>query len=55
VDAIRQILLGSGPANAGLGVSMFGHTMALAEEVLLIGSVAVSLLSGAAWAFARQE
>ena len=31
VDAIRQVFLGSGPAGAGLGVSVLGHTMSLVE------------------------
>lgn len=55
VDAIRQIFLGSGPAGAGLGVTVLGHTMSLAEEISLVGALAVVLLSSAAWAFGRQE
>lgn len=55
VDAIRQIFLGSDPAGGGLGVTVLGHTMAFAEEVLLVGVLAVVLLTGAAWAFGRQE
>lgn len=55
VDAIRQIFLGSGPAGAGLGVTVLDHTMTLAEEVGLVGALAVVLLAGAAWAFGRQE
>jgi ABC-2 type transport system permease protein len=32
VDAIRQIFLGPAPAEAGLGMTVLGHTMTLAEE-----------------------
>ena len=55
VDAIRQIFLGSGPAQAGLGVSVLGHTMTLVEDVAIVGIVGVALLIAAAWAFGRQE
>ncbi|MGH2488603.1 MAG: ABC transporter permease [Candidatus Limnocylindria bacterium] len=54
VDAIRQVFLGS-EAGAQLGVTVFGHTMALLEEVALMSAFAVILLSLAAWAFNRQE
>ncbi len=55
VDAIRQIFLGSGPARAGLGVTVMGHTMSLVEDVAIVGIVGVALLIAAAWAFGRQE
>lgn len=55
VDAIRQIFLGSGPIGAGLGVTVFGHTMTFVEEVALVASIGVILIVGAVWAFARQE
>jgi ABC-2 type transport system permease protein len=55
VDAIRQIFLGSGPAGAGLGVTVLGHTMTLAEEVVMVGVLGIVLLIGAVWAFGRQE
>jgi ABC-2 type transport system permease protein len=55
VDAIRQVFLGTGPAGAGLGVSVLGHTMSLAEEVLLVGVLGVAFMSAAAWRFSRQE
>lgn len=55
VDAIRQIILGSGPAGAGLGVTVLGHTMSLVEEVALVGSLGIVLMAAAIWAFARQE
>jgi ABC-2 type transport system permease protein len=52
VDAIRQIFLGSSPE---LGVTVFGHTMTLLEEFLLVGVFAAVLLGGAVVAFNRQE
>jgi len=55
VDAIRQVFLGSGPAGAGLGVSVLGHTMTLAQEVLLIAVLAAAVMAAAAWRFGRQE
>jgi ABC-2 type transport system permease protein len=55
VDAIRQVFLGSGPAASGLGVTVLGHTMALAEEATAIGVLGVVLLAAAIWAFSREE
>jgi len=55
VDAIRQIFLGSGPARAGLGVTVLGHTMTLVEDVAVVGVVGILLLASAVWAFSRQE
>jgi ABC-2 type transport system permease protein len=55
VDAIRQVFLGSGPAGAGLGVTVFGHTMSFVEEVAIVGLLGVTLVAGAIWAFGRQE
>jgi ABC-2 type transport system permease protein len=55
VDAIRQVFLGAAPAGAGLGVTVFGHTMTLAEEVAVLGLFTVVLIAAAALAFGRQE
>jgi ABC-2 type transport system permease protein len=55
VDAIRQIFLGSGPAGAGLGVTVLGHTMSLVEELALVGALGAGLVAAAIWAFTRQE
>ncbi len=52
VDAIRQIFLGS---NAGLGVTVFGHTMTVTEEVVVVGVLGAVMLGGAIAAFNRQE
>ncbi len=53
VDAIRQVFIGS--ADPRVGVTVFGHTMTLGEEVILIAAFAVVLITAAAWAFNRQE
>jgi ABC-2 type transport system permease protein len=52
VDAIRQIMLGP---QAGLGVSVFGQVMTVAQEFAIICVFAVLLLGAAIWAFGRQE
>ena len=55
VDAIRQVMLGSDLASAGLGVTVFGHTMAITEEVLVVGALGSILFAAAAWKFTRTE
>jgi ABC-2 type transport system permease protein len=55
VDAIRQIFLGWEPAGAGLGVTVLGHTMSLAEDLGLMTALGLGLLTGAAVAFGRRE
>ena len=52
VDAIRQIFLGSA---AGLGVTVFGHTMSVLEEFLVVGGLGAILFALAVVAFNRQE
>jgi len=54
VDAIRQIFLGA-PASAGLGVEVFGQTMTIAQEMLLVAGLGGILFAIAVWAFRRQE
>jgi ABC-2 type transport system permease protein len=55
VDAIRQVFLGDGPAGAGLGVTVLGHTMTFAQELAVVGGLGVVLMTAAIWAFGRQE
>jgi len=52
VDAIRQLFIGS---SASLGVVVFGHTMTIVEEVLMVSALSAILLGGAIVAFNRQE
>ncbi len=52
VDAIRQIFLGT---DTGLGVTVLGHTMAIGEEIFVVGALGAILLGAAVIAFNRQE
>lgn len=52
VDAIRQLFIGS---SSSLGVVVFGHTMTIVEEVIMVGGLSATLLGGAIVAFNRQE
>jgi ABC-2 type transport system permease protein len=52
VDAIRQVFLGS---SAGLGVTIFGHTMSVMEEFVVVGGLGAVLFALAVVAFNRQE
>ena len=66
VDAIRQLFLGGDPeAMAGsiseyvaeptLGVTVFGHTMGILEDALVVGVFGLALMAAAVWSFNRQE
>ena len=66
VDAIRQLFLGpeiaavSGAFGAGqgsypLGVTVFGHTMTILQDVLIVAVFGTVLLVLATWSFSRQE
>ena len=54
VDAIRQIFLGS-EASATIGVTVFGHTMTVLEDVLVVAAFGAVFLSLAVWSFSRQN
>ncbi len=61
VDAIRQVMLGASAAasplvdGAPLGVTVFGHTMSVLEDAVVLGVLAVALMTAAVWSFNRQE
>ncbi|MSQ11300.1 MAG: ABC transporter [Dehalococcoidia bacterium] len=67
VDAARQVVLesqagsalaGNAPLSAGngaLGVTVFGHTMAVWEDALVLAAFGVVVVVTAAWSFSRQE
>jgi ABC-2 type transport system permease protein len=64
VDAIRQLFLGEkiaaisgamGQGNYVLGVTVFGHTMTILEDILVVAVFGIVLLSVAAWSFSKQE
>jgi len=57
VDAIRQLFL-RGTVEQGadiIGVTVFGHTMTILEDVLIVAIFGIVLFSVAAWSFSRQE
>ncbi|MDD4873451.1 MAG: ABC transporter permease [Dehalococcoidales bacterium] len=54
VDAIRQIFLGSEAASA-LSVSIFGHTMSIFEDILVVVVFGGILMVAAIWSFSKQE
>ena len=56
VDAIRQVFLGGNQGgNPAIGITLFGHTMTVLEDVIVIGILGVVLISAASWSFSRQE
>jgi ABC-2 type transport system permease protein len=64
VDAIRQLFLGDNLAAANatinsnmpvIGVTVFGHTMSVIEEVIVIVVLGTILLLAATWSFNTQE
>lgn len=52
VDAIRQIFLGSTPV---VGITVFGHTMTVLEDVMVIAILGVVMILAATWSFNKQE
>jgi len=64
VDAIRQLFLcgeivamggAGGQGNAAIGVTIFGHTMTMLEDVLVVVVFGIALVLIAAWSFSKQE
>jgi ABC-2 type transport system permease protein len=55
LDAIRHIFLGTRLAAAGLGVTVFDHSMTVGQEVAIVGALGGILVAGAAWAFGHQQ
>jgi ABC-2 type transport system permease protein len=64
VDAIRQLFLGKeiaamggamGQAGSVIGVTVFGHTMTILQDMLIVVIFGIVLLSLAAWSFSKQE
>lgn len=64
VDAIRQIFLGSdfapvrgaiGSSTPVVGITVFGHTMTVLEDVMVIAILGVVMILAATWSFNKQE
>jgi ABC-2 type transport system permease protein len=55
VDAIRQVFLGSQVGAVGLGVTIGEHTFTMAQDIFVVAVMSTITLTGAIWAFNRQE
>ena len=64
VDAIRQLFLGPEIAAMGgamgqggyvIGLTVFGHTMTILQDMLVVAIFGIVLMSTAAWSFSKQE
>jgi ABC-2 type transport system permease protein len=61
VDAIRQVFLSgnmssvAGNSSYAFGITIFGHTMGIIEDAIVMAVLGVILLSLAIWSFSRQE
>lgn len=53
VDAIRQLFLGGGSATTG--ITIFGHTMSILEDIMVVAVFGIVLMLAAVWSFNRQE
>lgn len=54
VDPIRQLLLGTEPASY-LGITIFGHTMSIGDDLIVVGGFGVVMICLAMWSFGSQE
>ena len=54
VDAVRQLFL-AGYVDASIGVTVFGHTMTVLQDVLVVAVFGFVLLLLATWSFEKQE
>jgi ABC-2 type transport system permease protein len=54
VDPIRQLVLGTEPA-ASLGISVFGHTMSIGEDLIIVAAFGAVMVILAMWSFGNQE
>ncbi len=56
VDAVRQLFLaGDLVALEAIGVTVFGHTMTVLQDVVVVGGFGLVLLLLATWSFGKQE
>jgi ABC-2 type transport system permease protein len=54
VDPIRQLVLGAKPA-ASLGITIFGHTMSIGEDLMVVAAFGMVMVILAMWSFGTQE
>ena len=64
VDAIRQVFLGTdlsamvgatGNPGYAIGVTVFGHTMSVLDDALVVAALGIVLVTAAVWSFNKQE
>lgn len=64
VDAIRQLFLNGdftatgitmGNGSYAIGVTIFGHTMSILEDIMVVAVFGIVLMLAAVWSFNRQE
>jgi len=54
IDPIRQLVLGAKPA-AFLGISIFGHTMSICDDFMVVAAFVMVMVILAMWSFGTQE
>ncbi|MDD2252420.1 MAG: ABC transporter permease [Dehalococcoidales bacterium] len=54
VDAIRQVFLGADSAYE-IGITIFGHTMSVLDDIIVVSILGLGLISAAVWSFNRSE
>jgi ABC-2 type transport system permease protein len=54
IDPIRHLVLGAEPS-ASLGISIFGHTMSVGEDLMIVAAFGVVMVVLAMWSFGTQE
>jgi ABC-2 type transport system permease protein len=54
VDPIRRLVLGAEAASE-LGVTVFGHTMSIGEDLMVVAAFGVVMVVLAMWSFGSQE
>ena len=54
VDPIRQLVLGAQPASS-LGITVWGHTMSIGEDLMVVAAFGLVMVILAMWSFGTQE
>ena len=54
IDTIRQVMLGAS-ADSPFGISLFGHTMTVWDDVIVLAAFLAVMLSLAVWSFGNQD
>jgi len=52
VDSIRQVFLG---ADLSTGVTVFGHTMSILDDAIVVAAIGAVLMALAVWSFSKRE